>query len=130
LRDRPARGYCSRMRAPMRDATRKAFLDDGAVLVKGVLSEEQLARCRTAFDWAVENPRPNAFRIFDGTEQQSHNDNANPLAKARLDELVASLPFGQLFADLWCSKHVWYFAEEVFLKSGGRGSRTPMLLDA
>ena len=109
----------------MQDATLQAFLDDGAVLVKGVLSEEQLARCRAAFDWAVENHGPNAFRIFDGTEQQSHNDNANPLAKARLDELVAFLPFGQLFADLWGSKHVWYFAEEVFLKTGGRGSRTP-----
>src|SRR5262249_56326272 len=109
----------------MQGATGQAFLDDGVVLVKGVLSEEQLARCRAAFDWAVENHGPNAFRIFDGTEQQSHNDNANPLAKARLDELVASLPFGKLFADLWGSKHVWYFAEEVFLKTGGRGSRPP-----
>jgi hypothetical protein len=109
----------------MQDSMRQAFLDDGAVLVKGVLNAEQLAQCRAAFDWAVENPGPNAFRIFDGTEQQSHNDNANPLAKARLDELMPSLPFGQLFAELWVSDHVWYFAEEVFLKAGGRGSRTP-----
>jgi len=78
-----------------------------------------------AFDWAVEHHGPNAFRIFDGTEQQSHNDNANPLAKARLDELVSTLPFGPVFRDLWGSRHVWYFAEEVFLKTGGRGSRTP-----
>src|SRR5262249_27158258 len=105
----------------MQDSMRRAFLDDGAVLIKGVLTKEQLAQCRAAFDWAVENPGPNAFRIFDGTEQQSHNDNANPLAKARLDELVPSLPFGRLFADLWGSEHVWYFAEEVFLKAGGRG---------
>src|SRR5262245_48985350 len=109
----------------MQDSIRKAFREDGAVLVKGVLSTEQLARCRVAFDWAVANPGPNAFRIFDGTEQQSHNDNANPLAKARLDELVCSLPLGRLFADLWGSEHAWYFAEEVFLKAGGRGSRTP-----
>jgi hypothetical protein len=109
----------------MQDSMRKTFLDDGAVLIKGVLSKEQLAQCRAAFDWAVEHPGPNAFRIFDGTEQQSHNDNANPLAKARLDELVPSLPFGRVFAELWDSKHVWYFAEEVFLKAGGRGSRTP-----
>src|SRR5262249_57146895 len=39
--------------------------------------------------------------------------------------LWRSLPFGRLFADLWGSEHVWYFAEEVFLKAGGRGSRTP-----
>ncbi len=109
----------------MDDSMRRALRDDGAVLVKGVLSDRQLARCREAFDWAVANHGPNAYRIFEGTEQQSHNDNANPRAKARLDELVSSLPFGRLFADLWRSQHVWYFAEEVFLKTGGRGSRTP-----
>jgi hypothetical protein len=109
----------------MQDSLRKTFLDDGAILIKGVLNKEQLARCRAAFDWAVENPGPKAFRVFNGTDQQAHNDNANPLAKARLDELQSSLPFGWLFADLWGSKHVWYYAEEVFLKAGGKGSRTP-----
>ncbi|RFQ17709.1 phytanoyl-CoA dioxygenase, partial [Pseudomonas sp. ATCC 13867] len=102
----------------------KAFLEDGAVLIKGFLNKEQLARCREAYDWSVENHGPNAFRMFDGTEQQSHVDNANPVAKSKLEELVSSLPFGQLFAELWGSKNVWYFAEEVFLKAGGRGSRT------
>lgn len=109
----------------MDDSMRKAFAEDGAVLVKGCLSEEQLAQCRAAFDWAVENPGPMAFQIFEGSQHQTHNDNANPNAKSRLDELVASMPFGRLFADLWGSEHVWYFAEEVFLKAGGHGSRTP-----
>jgi ectoine hydroxylase-related dioxygenase (phytanoyl-CoA dioxygenase family) len=104
---------------------RNAFLEDGAVLLKGCLTSTELARCRQAYDWAVEHPGPNAYRIFDGTEQQSHNDNANPLARESLAALVSSLPFGRLFADLWGSRNVWYFAEEVFLKSGGRGSRTP-----
>ncbi|MBV7586220.1 phytanoyl-CoA dioxygenase family protein [Pseudomonas sp. PDM33] len=102
----------------------KAFLEDGAVLIKGFLDKEQLARCREAYDWSVENHGPNAFRMFDGTEQQSHVDNANPVAKTKLEELVSSLPFGQLFAELWGSQNVWYFAEEVFLKAGGHGSRT------
>ncbi|MCY1285188.1 hypothetical protein D9M70_341140 [compost metagenome] len=108
----------------MNDALRTAFREDGAVLIKGLLNQEQLARCRAAFDWALANHGPHATRMFNGTEQQSHVDNANPLAKERLEELVASLPFGQLFADLWGSKNVWYFAEEVFLKAGGHGSRT------
>src|SRR5262245_23600976 len=109
----------------MQDSVRKTFLNDGAVLIKGCLNEEELAHCRAAYECAVENHGPNAFRIFDGTEQQSHNDNANPRAKAKLDELVSSLPFGRLFADLWGSRSVWYFAEEVFLKAGGKGARTP-----
>jgi ectoine hydroxylase-related dioxygenase (phytanoyl-CoA dioxygenase family) len=109
----------------MQESMRRGFEDDGAILVKGCLGQEQLARCRAAYDWAVDNHGPNAFRIFNGTEQQTHNDNANPRAKARLDELVSSLPFGPLLADLWGSRHVWFFAEEIFLKAGGRGSRTP-----
>ncbi len=108
----------------MDKAIRKAFLEDGAVLIKGFLNTEQLARLREAFDWVVKNPGPNASSLFAGSEQQAHVDNANPIAKAKLDELVASMPFGQLYSELWGSKHVWYFSEEVFLKAGGRGSRT------
>jgi ectoine hydroxylase-related dioxygenase (phytanoyl-CoA dioxygenase family) len=109
----------------MTASLRSSFLADGAVLLEGCLRTEDLARCREAYDWAVANHGPYAYRIFDGTEQQSHNDNANPHAKARLDELVSSLSFGRIFADLWGSQHVWYFAEEVFLKAGGKGARTP-----
>lgn len=103
---------------------RKSFEEDGAVLVKNCLDEEQLALCRSAFDWAVENHGPNASRMFEGTEQQSHVDNANPNAKSRLDELVTKLPFGRIFSELWGSENVWYFAEEIFLKTGGKGART------
>ena len=105
--------------------TRKAFFEDGAVLVEGVLDAAQLEQCRAAFDWGMENPGPMATALLDGTEYRSHNDNANPYAKARLDELVGTLPFGKLFADLWGSKHVWYFAEELFMKAGGKSARSP-----
>ncbi|MDH4582828.1 phytanoyl-CoA dioxygenase [Pseudomonas sp. BN415] len=108
----------------MKSTLRKAFLEDGAVVIKGLLSPDQLALCQAAFDWAVENHGPNAFRMFDGTVQQSHVDNANPRAKEHLENLVAKLPFGNLLAELWNSNHVWYFAEEIFLKAGGKGSRT------
>ncbi|MFD2646109.1 phytanoyl-CoA dioxygenase family protein [Pseudomonas japonica] len=108
----------------MQDSLSKAFHEDGAVLVKGLLNQEQLARCEQAYDWALLNHGPHATRMFAGTTQQSHVDNANPLAKERLEALVAGLPLGELFARVWGSKNVWYFAEEVFLKAGGQGSRT------
>ena len=108
----------------MDDVKRKAFAEDGAILIEGVLNEEQLAQCRLAFDWGIENPGPMASSLLDGTEFRSHVDNANPYAKERLDELVAALPLGRLFADLWGSEHVWFFAEELFLKRGGKGARS------
>ncbi|WP_016883703.1 MULTISPECIES: phytanoyl-CoA dioxygenase family protein [unclassified Rhodococcus (in: high G+C Gram-positive bacteria)] len=109
----------------MDESVRQAFRNDGAVLIEDCLDETQLAQCHEAFMWAVDNPGPHVFRPLDGTELRTHIDNANPLAKERLDELVSSLPFGNLFADLWGSEHVWYFAEEIFLKQGGTSGRGP-----
>lgn len=108
----------------MLESLRQRYLEDGAVLVKDYLNKEQLAQCRAAFDWAVAHPGPHASNIYKGTSQQSYVDNCNPLAKPRLDRLVCEVPFGRLFAELWGSEHVWYFAEEIFLKTGGIGSRT------
>lgn len=104
---------------------RKAYAEDGAVLIEGFLKPDQLVRCRAVYDWCVENPGPLAVELFAGTEKETHNENANPRAAERLNELVSSIAFGELFADLWGSKHVWYFAEEVFLKKNGKGGRTP-----
>jgi ectoine hydroxylase-related dioxygenase (phytanoyl-CoA dioxygenase family) len=109
----------------MNASTRKAFAEDGAVLIERFLNAEQLARCRAAYDWCVENPGPLAVELFAGTEKETHNENANPGAAELLNELVSSIPFADLFADLWSSKNVWYFAEEIFLKRNGKGGRTP-----
>ncbi|MGW4336422.1 phytanoyl-CoA dioxygenase family protein [Rhodococcus koreensis] len=109
----------------MDEAVRQAFRNDGAVLIEDYLDETQLRQCHEAFTWAVNNPGPYVFNRLDGTTLQTHIDNANPRAKNRLDDLVSSLPFGKLFADLWGSEHVWYFAEEIFLKEGGKSGRGP-----
>lgn len=109
----------------MDQSVRDAYRNDGAVLIKNCLNADELARCREAFDWAVANPGPAAYQIFAGSQHQTHNDNANPRAKERLDALVPTLPFGELLADLWQSEHVWYFAEEVFLKAGGKVGPSP-----
>lgn len=111
----------------MDQSVREAFFEDGAIVLKNVLNAQQLAACREVYDWIVANPGPNGHALYRGDQKQhvkSHVDNANPLAKERLDALVATLPFGRIFADLWGSKNVWYFAEEVFLKAGGEGART------
>jgi len=109
----------------MDQSKRKAFAEDGAVLIEGFLNPEQLARCRAVYDWCVENPGPFAAELYAGSEKETHNENANPGVTERAKAMVASIPFGELFADLWGSKNIWYFAEEVFLKRNGKGGRTP-----
>lgn len=107
------------------EATKKAFREDGATVVRDLLSPEQLTELHEVFNWNVANPGPYVFNKLDGTTLQTHIDNANPNAKDKLDDLVARFPFGDLYAELWGSEHVWYFAEEVFFKDGGVSGRGP-----
>lgn len=109
----------------MDETVREAYRTDGAVLIEDCLDDDELARCREAFDWAVANPGPFAHQIRDSATTKTHNDNANPRAKDLLDALMPTLPFGELLADLWRSEHVWYFAEEIFMKEGGKADRSP-----
>ncbi|MCY1266749.1 phytanoyl-CoA dioxygenase family protein [Pseudomonas sp. BN414] len=104
---------------------REAFRNDGAVLIENCLDQTELAQCYEAFKWNVANPGPYKFQALDGTKLQTHIDNANPAVKDKYDDLVMSLPFGKLFQELWGSEHVWYFAEEVFAKEGGKSGRGP-----
>jgi len=106
-------------------AKRDAFHRDGAVLMEGVLDAEQMRACREVFDWGFAHPGPFATVLFDGTDHRTHNDNVNPHLTERCNALVRRLPFADLFAGLWGSKHVWYYAEELFAKEGGRAGRSP-----
>jgi ectoine hydroxylase-related dioxygenase (phytanoyl-CoA dioxygenase family) len=106
-------------------AKRDVFRRDGAALIEGLLDAEELQACRDVFDWGFTHPGPNATGLFNGTEHRTHNDNANPNLLERCNALVKALPFGELFSALWGSKHVWYFAEELFAKEGGKPGRSP-----
>ncbi|MFV9454453.1 phytanoyl-CoA dioxygenase family protein [Rhodococcus sp. NM-2] len=111
------------------ESVKKAFWEDGATVVRNFLNLEQLAELYEVFKWNVANPGPFVFRRLDGTSLQTHIDNANPAAKERLDELMTRLPFGEFFAELWDSEHVWYYAEEVFVKENGASGRGPFHQD-
>ncbi len=105
---------------------RDQFRNDGATLFRNCLNEVRLAQCYDAFKWDMAHPGPNVYKgRLIGTGLETHIDNANPQAKAKLDDLAASLPFGQIFQELWGSENVWYFAEEIFAKEGGKSGRGP-----
>ncbi len=109
--------------------TIRQFREDGVTVVRNCLDADQLNACYETFKWNVANPGPNHFRALDGTSLATHIDNANPRSKARLDALVQTLPFADIFRQLWGSEHVWYFAEEVFAKEGGKSGRGPFHQD-
>ena len=74
----------------MEQALREQFHEDGAILYKNCLNEEELGRCRDAFDWAVENYGPHASRMFEGTEQESHVDWRVEYRLKQLDDRAAA----------------------------------------
>jgi hypothetical protein len=53
----------------IQESLRQKYLEDGAVLVRGALDKEQLAKCRQALDWGVANPGPHASGMLVGTSQ-------------------------------------------------------------
>ncbi|NJN51103.1 MAG: phytanoyl-CoA dioxygenase family protein [Gammaproteobacteria bacterium] len=116
--DRRAVGECARQK-------RDAFRADGAVLMDGLLDPPQLAACRSVFDWGFAHPGPFAATLFAGTQHRTHNDNSNPNLVERCHALVKTLPFGDLLCALWGSNNVWYYAEELFAKEGGKAGRSP-----
>ena len=72
---------------------------------------------RTCYDWGLNNPGPLAVVVSDGADQQ-FVDNANPESVSVYREVLFEMPFATILADLWESEHVWYFAEELFMKKG------------
>ena len=104
---------------------KRQFHEDGATVVRDLLTSAQLEELHEAFRWNVANPGPYHFRALDGTALQTHIDNANPVVKDKFDEMVTRMPFGRVFAEIWDSENVWYFAEEVLAKEGGKSGRGP-----
>jgi ectoine hydroxylase-related dioxygenase (phytanoyl-CoA dioxygenase family) len=109
----------------MDSTPKKALREDGAIKMEKFLDPGLLAKCRSNYDWSIAHPGPFALSVFAGTEHQHHNDNANPAAAPRYKDLVTAGPFGNFLAEVWGSKHIWYFAEEIFGKEGGLVGRSP-----
>jgi ectoine hydroxylase-related dioxygenase (phytanoyl-CoA dioxygenase family) len=113
--------------APVSDwrALGDCYRADGLIKLEKLLDAEMLSKCRVNYDWSVANPGPFAFNIFDGTEHRTINDNSNPAAQTRYKDLVNSNVFADALAAVWGSEHVWFFAEEIFGKEGGKVGRSP-----
>jgi hypothetical protein len=95
----------------------RALVEDGVVMVKGLLEPELLRRVQACFDWSIVNPGPLA--IDASTDAGIYRiDNYNPDALEFYRDTIVDLPFCGLLADAWGSNNVWYYAEELFWRKG------------
>lgn len=98
---------------------------EGVIKLPGLLDDDLLGKCRDCFDWSLRNPSALAHVNYQGTEHQHHVDNFNPAAVEMYHELVSAPVFAHTLAEILESEHVWYFAEEIFYRHGGKGGRAP-----
>jgi len=98
---------------------------DGAIVVRGLFSPEGMKRMRESFDYGIEHPSELHGWGFKGTPQETFNDYGNYANRAVHLKTIKELGLAELAASLWDSEHVWFVGEELFIKKGGLGGRSP-----
>jgi ectoine hydroxylase-related dioxygenase (phytanoyl-CoA dioxygenase family) len=109
---------------------RRAWREDGAILLPGILDADRLAEALAAWEWSVANPGPLASRIAQKNDGLFYNDLANPDCFGPYDAMLRASPLNRVLADLWEAPDVWFMYEQVFLKEGGETRRTPWHQDS
>jgi ectoine hydroxylase-related dioxygenase (phytanoyl-CoA dioxygenase family) len=111
---------------------RRAYREDGVVLIKQLLDPASVALAEQAFRWSLDNPGPASSRPFEGVEGSFYQDLCNP-AVPRNEHYQAFLhdsPLAGVVAAIWDDPQIWFMYEQVFLKEGGESRRTPWHQDA
>jgi ectoine hydroxylase-related dioxygenase (phytanoyl-CoA dioxygenase family) len=98
---------------------------DGGIVVRGLFKGERLKRMREAFEYGIAHPSKLATRVWKGTEHEHFNDFTNPANSEQYLAMIRDLGLADFMAELWGSEHVWFFGEELFIKSGGKTGRSP-----
>lgn len=99
------------------------FSEDGVLLLRNLLDQDQLAACFDAWRWSVDHPGPLASGLLPGTTD-AFQDLCNPDSPAVYDRIIHTTPLPDVASQLWTGSPVWYMYEQVFRKQGFAG-RTP-----
>jgi ectoine hydroxylase-related dioxygenase (phytanoyl-CoA dioxygenase family) len=104
---------------------KRDFSRDGAIVVRGLFTPDQLKSVRESFDYGIAHPSPVAGNVFKGTDEEHFNDFTNPANSDHYVGMIKELGLHDLMASLWDSENVWFLGEELFVKTGGKAGRSP-----
>ncbi|HEV2598864.1 phytanoyl-CoA dioxygenase family protein [Sphingopyxis sp.] len=107
------------------DEMKRDLAADGAIVVRGLFSQEHLRRMREAFDYGLAHPGPQHALVGEGTPDELFNDYGNPENGEVHRATIKDLGLDDFAASLWDSEHVWFVGEELFIKKGNSGGRSP-----
>ena len=103
------------------------YVEDGVYLARDFLSPALLEQARTCFDFVRDNPSPSANTFYRGSDQEHSFDIEHPESWeiGGIKEFVEKAKIVDYLAELFDSKHIWYFLDEYLTKEGGKTAYTP-----
>jgi len=109
---------------------RDAFEKDGVVLLKGVFRASDLAQAKDAFDWSIAHPTPAAQHYYPRPGATFLQDSYNVASWPYYTKFITESGLSSLVAGILDTKQMWFFFEQIFLKSGDDVRRTPWHQDS
>jgi hypothetical protein len=103
---------------------KRDLADDGAIVVRGLFTPQQLKRVRQCFDYGIAHPGQPS-KVYEGTSDEHFNEYGNPANVEQYVAMINELGLQDFVASLWDSENVWFLGEELFIKSGGKAGRSP-----
>jgi ectoine hydroxylase-related dioxygenase (phytanoyl-CoA dioxygenase family) len=104
---------------------REAFRKDGVVLLKEVFSASDLALAKQAFDWSIAHPTPAAQHYYPRPGATFLQDSYNVESWPLYTKFITESGLSSLVARILNTRQMWFFFEQIFLKSGDDVRRTP-----
>lgn len=104
---------------------RRRFSEDGVVCLPALLTSVELSRLERAFAYSQQHPGPGATRLYEGHEGAFFQDGSNLQNWPYYREVLDDIPLADVAASLWQAGSVWFMNEQIFLKDGSGGRRTP-----
>lgn len=102
-----------------------SFACDGAVVVRGLLTPEEVALATSAVERVLASPSPLALEAAPPGEGRFFEDFCNWQRIGHIDRLVRSSPVAALAGTLMGTRETRLYHDHVLVKEAGTGQRTP-----
>jgi ectoine hydroxylase-related dioxygenase (phytanoyl-CoA dioxygenase family) len=103
----------------------EAYAENGVICLRGVISPDWLDLIELAIKRIRNMPGPYATHYFAGQPGEFYDDHVNYAANPELQILLKNSPIADMMKEIFQTKNLWLFYDQIFIKEGGYSARTP-----
>jgi ectoine hydroxylase-related dioxygenase (phytanoyl-CoA dioxygenase family) len=103
----------------------ETFRKEGVVVLKGIFEPVDLLRATAAFDWSVSHPTPAVQRYYPRPGATFLQDSYNVESWPLYERFIRESRLDAVIAEILNTQEMWFYFEQIFLKSGDGVRRTP-----